>query len=287
MMLPTQINALRLKYGIDPALLRARHRTGFFVRRYRMFGQEILRARIDRALSLNLPGGGRMRKTTWLAEESAPHTPPEQNPVLVDSFEYGSFAEAEQALWSLLSEFHVPVDLRARVGGMGDVGFVTPDNRLAAFLRGNSLHRIAQEMPTGDLAEIAASVDDRLTAKPEAARVEDGLFDVRKVARRQTMAARIAVRPEDAPPVAAQFAIRGVAVAAPKARADTPDDGEPMLRIFTKEGWIEERDGLTFNLSAGEESAGTAEIEVYEDRADGTRTRCARKVLKGGWTKEG
>lgn len=290
MLLPNQINALRSKYGIDQQLFQARHNTGFFVRRYRMFGQELVRAHINRALSLNLPGGGRMRKTTWLTEDRAPRKAPEENPVLIDSFEYGSFAEAEQALWAFLGEFHVPVDLRTTTEGVGDVGFVTPDDRTVAFLRGNSLHRISQEAPTQDLGEVAASVDKRLTYKPETAQPAQALFEVKKVAERPTMAARMAARPEDEPTVAAQFAIDGMNGAAPmRSRAAAPPQDQihedAMLRIFTKEGWIEDDDGLRFNLNAGE-TRDAAEIEVFEDTKDGACLRCRRTLTNEDWIDE-
>lgn len=290
MLLPNQINALRSKYGIDQQLFRARHNTGFFVRRYRMFGQELVRAHINRALSLNLPGGGRMRKTTWLTEDRAPRKAPEENPVLIDSFEYGSFAEAEQALWGFLGEFHVPVDLRTTTEGVGDVGFVTPDDRTVAFLRGNSLHRISQEAPTQDLGEVAASVDKRLTYKPKSAQPAEALFDVKKVAERPTMAARMAAKPEEEPNVVAQFAIAGMKEAAPMrsqaaAPPDEPVNENAMLRIFTKEGWIEDDDGLRFNLNAGE-SRDSAEIEIFEDTEDGACLRCRRKLTDEDWIDE-
>lgn len=290
MLLPAQINALRSKYSIDEQLFEARHHTGFFVRRYRMFGQELLRAHINRALSLNLPGGGRMRKTTWLTEDRAKRKAPEENPVLIDSFEYGSFAEAEQALWSFLGEFHVPVDLRTTTEGVGDVGFVTPDDRTVAFLRGNSLHRITQEAPTQDLADVAASVDKRLTYKPEKAKPAKALFDVKKVTARPTMAARMATTPEEEPKIAAQFAIDGINQAAPaRSRAAAPPkdqiNEDAMVRIFTKEGWVEDDDGLRFNLNAGQ-SRDAAEIEVFEDTEDGTCLRCSRKLTDDDWIDE-
>ena len=291
MLLPNQINALRSKYGINDRLLQARHQSGFFVRRYRMLGAELARAEIARALSLNLPGGGRMRKTTWLTEDRAPRRAPEENPVLIDSFEYRSFAEAEQALWGFLGEFHVPVQLGTTSEGVGDVGFVTPDGRTVAFLRGNSLHRIAQEVPTQDLGEVAASVDGKLTDKPQTAQPERAAFEVRKVAARPTMAARMAPRPEAAPTIAAQFALDGMngasartsAAAAAPVEADLDSADGPMLRIFTREGWIEDDDeGLHFNLHAGE-SPDTAEIEIYEDTDDGACLRCSRKLMNDAW----
>ncbi|WP_299612640.1 hypothetical protein [uncultured Tateyamaria sp.] len=287
MLLPNQINALRSKYGIDERLFQARHQSGFFVRRYRMLGQEIVRAHIKRALTLNLPSGGRMRKTTWLTEDRAPRKAPEENPVLVDSFEYGSFAEAEQALWSFLGEFHVPVDLQTTTEGVGDVGFVTPDDRTVAFLRGNSLHRISQENPTQDLHEMAASVDAKLTDKPDGAHPEPALFKVKKVSERPTIAARMAAKPEEEPTIAAQFAIEGMnGDGAAQTRAasttDEADSDDGMLRIFTKAGWIEDDDGLRFNLNAGE-NAKDAEIEVFEDRADGACLRCRRRLQDEDW----
>lgn len=287
MLLPNQINALRTRYGIDESLFQARHQSGFFVRRYRMLGQEIVRAHIKRALTLNLPGEGRMRKTTWLAEDRAPRKAPEENPILIDSFEFGSFAEAEQALWNYLNEFHVPVDLQATREGVGDVGLVTPDGRTVAFLRGNSLHRIAQEVPTQDLGEVAASVDAKLINKPDAARPGPSLFQVKKVEKKPTIAARMAVKPGDEPTIAAQFAVEGVnGDSLKRARGartsdEVRDDGA-MLRIFTKAGWIEDDDGLRFNLNAGE-TYKNAEIEVFEETADGACIRCRRTLQNDDW----
>lgn len=287
MMLPNQINALRTKYGIDERLFQARHQSGFFVRRYRMLGQEIVRAHIQRALTLNLPGDSRMRKTTWLAEDRAPRKATEENPILIDSFEYGSFAEAEQALWGFLGEFHVPVELQATREGVGDVGLATPDGRTIAFLRGNSLHRISQEVPTQDLGDVAASVDAKLIDKPDAARHGPSLFQVKKVEEKPTMAARMAVKPEDEPTIAAQFAIEGLnGDSVQRARgvptSDEARDDGAMLRIFTKAGWIEDDDGLKFNLNAGEMYE-NAEIEVFEETADGACVRCRRTLQNDDW----
>lgn len=287
MLLPNQINALRTRYGIDESLFQARHQSGFFVRRYRMLGQEIVRAHIKRALTLNLPGEGRMRKTTWLAEDRAPRKAPEENPILIDSFEFGSFAEAEQALWSYLNEFHVPVDLQATREGVGDVGLVTPDGRTVAFLRGNSLHRITQEVPTQDLGDVAASVDAKLINKPDAARPGPSLFQVKKVVEKPTIAARMAVKPGDEPTIAAQFAVEGInGDSLERARgartSDEARDDGAMLRIFTKAGWIEDDDGLRFNLNAGE-TYKNAEIEVFEETADGACIRCRRTLQNDDW----
>ncbi len=286
MLLPHQINALRSKYDVNERLFQARHQNGFFVRRYRMLGQELSRARIARALSVNLPTGGRMRKTTWLTEDRAPRKAPEENPVLIDSFEYGSFAEAEQALWAFLREFHVPVQLSTTRDGVGDVGFVTPDRSIVAFLRGNSLHRIAQETPTRDMDDVAASIDEKLTRKPADARQERALFEVNQVTERLTMAARMAARPEEAPNLVAQYAIEGMnGASAPRASADLPSDEGVMQRFFTKEGWIEDDGGLRFNLDAGR-SPEDAEIEMYEDLADGTCLTCRRKLKNDDWVDE-
>ena len=91
----------------------------------------------------------------------------EDRPVVVDVLEYPSSEDAKQALLELTGQFHRPVEISVDAGDVGDVRFVTPDNALFAFTRGNVLVRIVS--PNGLTAPtrlIAEQIDRNLTSKP-------------------------------------------------------------------------------------------------------------------------
>jgi hypothetical protein len=288
-MLPNpRLNALRAQYKLDALLSRTRGTEWFFVKGYRMLGDEIIGARVARSRATPLRSSGRFRNTVWLPEERAARMPQEEDPILVDSFELASFAAAEVALLELLGEFHVPVALQV-ADGLGDVGFVSPNEGFVAFLRGNSLHRLTQEHPTQPLSEVARAVDKKLAAKPEDAEEVSGVLAIAPAARKMTLAQRLASEAASVRVSAAQFTMFGIgtlaaeriAEAAP-ARADTEP---PMVKIFSKGGWIEDDDELRFNLDEQAEG-GEAEIEVFEQTGEGHSTRCRYTFKDGTWSDE-
>lgn len=289
-MLPNpQLTALRIKYSFDDLLRETHMRASFFVQHYRMMGHEISHAHVTRSRALVLPDGGRFRNTVWLSDERATSKPPEENPIQVDSFEFASFVSAEIGLLNLLGEFHVPVALKPVTDGLGDLGFVNPDERFVAFLRGNSLHRLTQEVPTQPLTEVAHSVDVKLTAKPEDAELVAGAVELTQVARSEILTASLAQDTAPAPTIASQYDIIGLDRLHQKSRvtaaaAAAPGEEEaPMLRIFSKGGWIEGQDGLRFNMDA-EADRDEAEIDVFEQTSESHCNHC-RCAFKGGrWT---
>ena len=265
-MLPNpQLTALRIKYSFDDLLRETHMRTSFFVQHYRMMGHEISHAYITRSRALVMQDGGHFRNTVWLSDEYTSSKPPEQNPILVDSFEFTSFVNAEIGLLNLLGEFHVPVALKPVTDGLGDLGFVNPDERFVAFLRGNSLHRLTQEVPTQPLTDVARSVDVKLIAKPEDAEHVTGAVELTRVARSEILAASLGWDTASAPTIASQYNIVGIDRLHEKSRATAaaaaaPGEEEaPMVRIFSKGGWIEDQDGLRFNMDA---EADRGEIHV-------------------------
>ena len=280
-----QLTALRTKYRFDELLRETRSQEVFFVQRYRMMGHEISRAHIARSRAVLLQGSDRFRNTVWLSDEGVAHVPREENPILVDSFEFASFASAELALLNLLGEFHVPVTLRP-VDGLGDLGFVAPDERFVAFLRGNSLHRLTQEKTTQPLTDVAHSVDGKLITKPEGAENVPGAIDLTQVAQKKGLVAGPAMDAISAPTIAAQYIVAGIGRFREKSRrlaaaaVASSEEEAPMVRIFSKGGWIEDRDGLRFNLDA-DTNRGEAEIEVFEESSESNFT-CCRCALKGG-----
>ncbi|MCP5091519.1 MAG: hypothetical protein GY949_11410 [Gammaproteobacteria bacterium] len=286
MLLTPQMTALRNQYRFDDLLHATRSQEAFFVQYYRMMGHEISRAHIARSRALVLQSGTRFRNTVWLSDERATRKPPEENPILVDSFEFASFANAELGLLNLLEEFHVPVTLRPVNDRPGTLGFVASDERFVAFLRGNSLHRLTQENPTQPLTDVARSIDGKLIARPEDAENVAGAIDLTEVAQVENLAAGLALDTASAPTIAAQYSIAGIGRFRQKSRATvaaavaSSEDEVPMSRIFSKGGWIEDHDGLKFNLYA-DADRGEAEIEVFEDTSADRYTRC-RCALKGG-----
>lgn len=290
-MFPTpQLTALRARYKLDVLLREVRKQEAFFVQGYRMRGHEISRARVVRSRALLLRGGGRLRNSVWLSDDRAARKALEQNPILVDSFELTSFANAEHALLGLLGEFHVPIALRTVPDGIGDVAFISPDERFVAFLRGNSLHRLAQEHPARPLTDVARAIDEALVAKPDDAEHVLGAFDLTLLSQRETLAPQIAEGAAPAAAIAAQYRFAGVG--APRARSRVPaeaafaaataEDEAPMVRIFSKGGWIEDHDGLRFNLNA-DTNCDEAEIEIFEETTDGHCTHCRRALKDGRW----
>jgi hypothetical protein len=279
-----QLTALRTRYRFDELLRKSRSQETFFVQRYRMMGHEISRAHIARSRAVVLQGSDRFRNTVWLSDERAAPVPPEENPILIDSFEFASFASAELALLNLLGEFHIPVTLRPVTDGLGDLGFVAPDERFVAFLRGNSLHRLTQEKPTQPLTDVAHSVDGKLITKPEGAENVPGAINLSQVTQRKGLAAGPALDAISAPTIAAQYIVAGTGRFREKSRAAaavaSSEEEAPMVRIFSKGGWIEDRDGLRFNLDA-DADRGEAEIEIFEESSESNFT-CCRRALKGG-----
>jgi hypothetical protein len=137
----------------------------------------------------------------------------------------------------LTGQFHRPVEISVDAGDVGDVRFVTPDNALFAFTRGNVLVRIVSPngltTPTRPIAE---QIDRNLTSKPaEAVSVAP---------------------PEEAAGVSREAAPMADVFLAAQTETDLDEEEKPFIKIFSTGGKVKlEGDTVVPDSSA--------ELEVY------------------------
>lgn len=285
MQLDPRIKALRARFQFDQLLGRRRRREYFFVMGYRMHGGEISDARLVRSRAAPFRGRGQFRNAVWQPRPRGIMA--ERDPIIIDSLELPSFASAETELLKLLGEFHVPVRLEPITDGPGDLAFASPDKSFVAVLRGNALLKLAQARPTQSLLDVAQDLDRNLATKPEQAEEVPDLVAVKPVKHRETLARKLA--PEEMPvgDTGPQFVVSAVRARGAMRLADGDDEESerPMVRFFSRGGWIEDQDELRFILDERADD-GDAEMAVFEENGRGPARRCECRFRRGRWLQD-
>lgn len=216
-----------------------------FLMNFRVSGDELPNKLLSTRVARTAPGK-RVNTSTWSTEVAG-----EDRPVVVDVLEYPSSEDAKQALLELTGQFHRPVEISVDAGDVGDVRFVTPDNALFAFTRGNVLVRIVSPngltTPTRPIAE---QIDRNLTSKPAEAVSVAAPGEAAGVAR-------------EAAPVMADVEL-GLQTA-----TDLDEEQKPFIKIFSTGGKVKlEGDTVVPDSSA--------ELEVYRQLPESQWTQ--RKI---------